>query len=168
MSAEDEGATVPDPSTSSILSIESTRIKNLASVLSGSELARTLFPSSSAKETSTSTFSKVIWERPLLMVMCASNACRSSVSSCGYKEIALTALQHHEKLDGSGYPYGTTSIKETAQIVGFIDCYEALTNDDRPYRNAMAPLKTLKLMKQDVESDKFSRKLFEKFAYSLV
>lgn len=86
----------------------------------------------------------------------------------GYKEIALTALQHHEKLDGSGYPYGTTSIKETAQIVGFIDCYEALTNDDRPYRNAMAPLKTLKLMKQDVESDKFSRKLFEKFAYSLV
>jgi len=86
----------------------------------------------------------------------------------GYKEIALTALQHHEKLDGSGYPHGITSIKETAQIIGFIDCYEALTNDDRPYRNAMSPFKTLKLMKRDVESDKFSRKLFEKFAYSLL
>ena len=86
----------------------------------------------------------------------------------GYKEIALTALQHHEKLDGSGYPHGITSIKETAQIIGFIDCYEALTNDDRPYRNAMSPFKTLKLMKRDVESEKFSRKLFEKFAYSLL
>jgi len=92
------------------------------------------------------------------------------LSKCkfGYKEIALTALQHHEKLDGSGYPHGMTSIEKTAQIVGFIDCYEALTNDDRPYRNAMAPLKTLKLIKQDVESDKFSRNLFERFAYSLL
>jgi len=92
------------------------------------------------------------------------------LSKCnfGYKEIALTALQHHEKLDGSGYPYGITSIEKTAQIVGFIDCYEALTNDDRPYRNAMSPLKTLKLIKQDVESDKFSRNLFETFAYSLL
>jgi len=92
------------------------------------------------------------------------------LSKCnfGYKEIALTALQHHEKLDGSGYPHGITSIEKTAQIVGFIDCYEALTNDDRPYRNAMSPFKTLKLIKRDVESDKFSRELFEKFAYSLL
>jgi len=92
------------------------------------------------------------------------------LSKCnfGYKEIALTALQHHEKLDGSGYPHGITSIGKTAQIVGFIDCYEALTNDDRPYRNAMSPFKTLKLIKRDVESDKFSRELFEKFAYSLL
>lgn len=85
-----------------------------------------------------------------------------------FKEIATTALQHHEKLDGSGYPYGITSIDKTAQIVGFIDCYEALTNDDRPYRNAMSPFKTLKLIKQDVEADKFSRDLFETFAYSLL
>ena len=30
------------------------------------------------------------------------------LSKCkfGYKEIALTALQHHEKPDGSGYPHG--------------------------------------------------------------
>ena len=92
------------------------------------------------------------------------------LSKCnfGYKEIALTALQHHEKLDGSGYPHGITRIKETAQIIGFIDCYEALTNDDRPYRNAMSPFKTMELMKRDVESEKFSRELFEKFAYSLL
>lgn len=85
-----------------------------------------------------------------------------------FKEVATTALQHHEKLDGSGYPYGITNIDKTAQIIGFIDCYEALTNDDRPYRNAMSPFKTLKLIKQDVESDKFSRDLFKTFAYSLL
>ncbi len=77
-------------------------------------------------------------------------------------------MKYFQKLDGSGCPYGITNIEKTAQIIGFIDCYEALTNDDRPYRNAMTPLKTLKLIKQNVESDKFSRKLFEKFAYSLL
>jgi HD-GYP domain-containing protein (c-di-GMP phosphodiesterase class II) len=85
-----------------------------------------------------------------------------------YIEGNKSRLKYYQKLDGSGYPYGITSIEETAQIVGFIDCYEALTNDDRPYRNAMSPFKTLKLIKQDVESDKFSRNLFETFAHSLL
>jgi len=84
------------------------------------------------------------------------------------REIRLAALQHHEKLDGSGYPNGLTQTSEVSQIIGFIDCYEALTNDDRPYRSAMDPLKALKLIKKDVEAGKFDKKLFEKFANSLL
>jgi len=83
-------------------------------------------------------------------------------------EIKLAALQHHEKLDGSGYPKKVTDISRMAQIVGLIDCYEALTNDDRPYRDPMAPLRALTLLKDDVVSGKFSRRIFEKFAYSLI
>jgi putative nucleotidyltransferase with HDIG domain len=92
------------------------------------------------------------------------------LSGCrfGDNEIKLTALQHHEKLDGSGYPSGTRRICETAQIIGLIDCYEALTNDDRPYRDAMEPLRCLQLLKNDVEVGKFNRRVFEKFAYSLI
>ena len=85
-----------------------------------------------------------------------------------YAEIKLCALQHHEKNDGSGYPRGITRIAPVAEIVGLIDCYEALTNDDRPYRSAMDPLKGLTIIKEDVVAGKFSKDVFEKFAYSLL
>ncbi len=77
------------------------------------------------------------------------------------------AMEHHEKLDGSGYPEGKTTISECGMILGIIDCYEAITNDDRPYRSAMAPLDALSLIKRDVEKGKYNRKIFEDFAYSL-
>jgi HD-GYP domain-containing protein (c-di-GMP phosphodiesterase class II) len=82
--------------------------------------------------------------------------------------VALGALEHHEKLDGSGYPRGTRNISYVGQLLGIIDCYEALTNEDRPYRRAKQPLETLKFLKEDVESGKFNRKIFEKFCYSLI
>jgi len=82
--------------------------------------------------------------------------------------IAQGAREHHEKLDGSGYPHGTRKISTAGQILGIIDCYEALTNEERPYRRAMNPLDTLKLIKKDVETGRFSREIFEKFCYSLI
>ena len=81
---------------------------------------------------------------------------------------ALGALEHHEKLDGSGYPRGTRNISYVGQLLGIIDCYEALTNEDRPYRRARKPLETLKFIKEDVEAGKFNRDIFEKFSYSLI
>ena len=92
------------------------------------------------------------------------------LSSCKFesREIKLVALQHHEKLDGSGYPNKSRQITELSQIIGFIDCYEALTSDDRPYRNSLEPLKALMLIKKEVEVGRFDKKIFEKFAYSLL
>lgn len=78
------------------------------------------------------------------------------------------ALEHHEKVDGSGYPRGIKTISECGQILGIIDCYEAITNDERPYRNAMLPLKALTLIKSDVDKGFFSKSFFKDFAYSLV
>jgi HD-GYP domain-containing protein (c-di-GMP phosphodiesterase class II) len=83
-------------------------------------------------------------------------------------DVAQGAREHHEKLDGSGYPKGLRKISFNGQLIGIIDCYEALTNEDRPYRRAMDPLETLKLLKRDVEAGKFDRDLFEKFCYSLI
>ena len=82
--------------------------------------------------------------------------------------VALGALEHHEKLDGSGYPTGTRNISYDGQLLGIIDCYEALTNEDRPYRRAREPLETLKFLKDDVQAGKFNRDIFEKFCYSLI
>jgi putative nucleotidyltransferase with HDIG domain len=92
------------------------------------------------------------------------------LSRCKFSnpDIKLSALQHHEKIDGSGYPNRLNHISETAQIVGIVDCYEALTNDDRPYRNSMDPFKALTIIKNDVSAGKFNRKIFEKFCCSLL
>ncbi|MBN1593307.1 MAG: HD domain-containing protein [Candidatus Coatesbacteria bacterium] len=84
------------------------------------------------------------------------------------EEIFKGALEHHEKLDGSGYPKGIRDVSLAGQIIGIIDCYEAITNDDRPYRNAMDPLDALALMKREVETEQFNWRLFEGFARSLV
>ncbi len=54
--------------------------------------------------------------------------------------VAEIALQHHERLDGSGYPYGLRGdeIKLEARIVCVADVFEAM-NFHRPYRPALGP-----------------------------
>lgn len=49
-------------------------------------------------------------------------------------------LQHHEKVDGSGYPHGkkANEIHEFAKIVAVSDVYDAVTSD-RPYRKRWSP-----------------------------
>ena len=83
-------------------------------------------------------------------------------------EVKLTALQHHEKLDGSGYPSGLTQISKFAQIISILDCFEALTNDDRPYRDSMIPFNALDLIQKDVSNGKFDKDVYAKFLYSLL
>ncbi len=53
---------------------------------------------------------------------------------------AHIALQHHERVDGSGYPRSIvgTDIHEYARWVGLVDSYDAMTTH-RVYRNAMLP-----------------------------
>ncbi len=48
--------------------------------------------------------------------------------------------QHHERCDGSGYPYKLTrgDIHPSSRLVMIVDVYDALTAD-RPYRRGMAP-----------------------------
>ena len=77
-------------------------------------------------------------------------------------------LHHHLKLDGSGYPNGFAEpISEAGRIISIIDAYEALTNDERPYRTAMRPLAALNLLKADADAGRYDRAVFAEFAYSL-
>ncbi|MDR1931803.1 MAG: HD-GYP domain-containing protein [Spirochaetales bacterium] len=57
----------------------------------------------------------------------------------GYPEdIGLTALQHHERWDGEGYPKKLSGkqINLFARIVAVVDAFEAMISD-RPYRDSM-------------------------------
>lgn len=56
----------------------------------------------------------------------------------GFEEIEPWASRHHEKLDGSGYPYGTSAAELTFEerLMGCLDMYQALT-EERPYRQGL-------------------------------
>ncbi len=68
-----------------------------------------------------------------------------------FAEIATIGLQHHEKLDGTGYPHhlAAAQIARETRIVTVADIFDALTAD-RPYRKAMDADKALALMSRDV------------------
>jgi len=55
------------------------------------------------------------------------------------QNIPTIAGAHHEKLDGSGYPYGMQErdIPMGSKIMTISDIYDALTASDRPYKPAM-------------------------------
>ena len=64
----------------------------------------------------------------------------------GLNEIpAIVAGQHHERLDGSGYPRGLKGddIHEYAKIVGLADTYEAMMHS-RDYRREFPALETMR------------------------
>jgi putative nucleotidyltransferase with HDIG domain len=85
-----------------------------------------------------------------------------------HRDICLTALEHHEKLDGSGYPNGKHRISFQSKIIGIIDCYEALTTDDRPYREAMGPFDTLDdIIGREVRAGKYDKDIYVEFIKSL-
>lgn len=55
-----------------------------------------------------------------------------------FREVAMIAGAHHERLDGSGYPdhLAAECIPLEASILAVADVYDALT-DDRPYRRGL-------------------------------
>ncbi len=64
------------------------------------------------------------------------------------RNVPLYASEHHEKLDGSGYPDGLMSenLPLQSRIIAVADIFEALTARDRPYRKPMNISQALKIM----------------------
>ena len=67
------------------------------------------------------------------------------------------ALMHHERCDGSGYPFGLTGnrIDKFAKIVSIADVYDALTSE-RCYRKSLSNYNACKILKEDVQSGKLN------------
>ena len=68
-----------------------------------------------------------------------------------FQGLAKIARDHHEKLDGSGYPRGLSGdrIDLETRIVTVADIFDALTAE-RPYRAAMPAADALAIMEKDV------------------
>ncbi|SDC07313.1 HD-GYP domain, c-di-GMP phosphodiesterase class II (or its inactivated variant) [Paenibacillus sp. UNCCL117] len=60
---------------------------------------------------------------------------------------AHCAFQHHERLDGSGYPRGLKGeeIHDFARWIGLVDSYDAMTTH-RVYRKAMLPHQAMEIL----------------------
>ena len=71
---------------------------------------------------------------------------------------------HHERLDGSGYPDALRgdAIPLTAQIVGVVDVFDAVTTA-RPYRVALPVERARDLLLAEVRSGRFSPQLVAEF-----
>ena len=81
------------------------------------------------------------------------------------KDVPIIASNHHEKLDGSGYPFGKKEKELSIQsrVLGFSDIFEALTAPDRPYKTANTLSESLDIMYQMCNNGKIDKDIFQVF-----
>ncbi len=78
-----------------------------------------------------------------------------------FAELATVAGQHHEKLDGSGYPnrLRAEDLSTEARVVAVADVYGALS-EDRPYRGGLPLAEIREIMGRDA-GRKLDKRCFE-------
>jgi HD-GYP domain-containing protein (c-di-GMP phosphodiesterase class II) len=70
-------------------------------------------------------------------------------------------LEHHERVNGKGYPKGIKGIHQFSKIVAVCDTFNTLTSP-RPYARAMTPFDALKFMVQHLRYE-FDAQVLEAF-----
>ena len=86
----------------------------------------------------------------------------------GYENILQWASQHHELLDGSGYPRGLRAdqIAKEVRLLTILDIFEALTADDRPYKPPMSVERSLDILYDMADKCKIDREILDLFVQS--
>ena len=79
-------------------------------------------------------------------------------------EVVNIAIRHHEKLDGSGYPYGLTSkdLTFSDRILAVSDIISALANK-RSYKEAFDKERIITILNEMVEANKICGTIVERF-----
>lgn len=72
--------------------------------------------------------------------------------------------QHHERLDGTGYPDGLKGgqVSLLAQIIGVVDAFDAMTTD-RPYRTSLGTARAIDELRRDAARGAMDHVLVETF-----
>lgn len=67
----------------------------------------------------------------------------------GAEQMTEWAANHHEKLNGKGYPFGKTAeqLDEKSRLLACLDIYQALT-EDRPYKAGMPHSKAIAILRE--------------------
>ncbi len=66
-------------------------------------------------------------------------------------DVKVGILMHHERMDGSGYPYGVynENINDVAKILAIADSYDAMISE-RPYQKKRSPFEVMQLMQEGI------------------
>lgn len=86
------------------------------------------------------------------------------------KNVPEYAGGHHERIDGKGYPNGLTKEKMSvpARMLAIADIFEALTAQDRPYKDAKRLSESLDIMNKMASTGHIDPELFQVFIESRV
>ena len=81
------------------------------------------------------------------------------------KNVPEIAGNHHERMDGKGYPNGLTKEQMSiqARIMGIADIFEALTATDRPYKKPMNISQALNILGKMAEEGHIDPDIFHVF-----
>jgi HD-GYP domain-containing protein (c-di-GMP phosphodiesterase class II) len=81
------------------------------------------------------------------------------------REIPRIVRAHHEKLNGTGYPYKLRSpeIPLQAKIMTICDIFDALSASDRPYKKAVAFDRALSILEASVKDRELDPELYRLF-----
>lgn len=87
-----------------------------------------------------------------------------------WKNIPFIAGYHHEKLDGTGYPYKLkdTQIPIQSRMMSIADIFDALTASDRPYKRAVPVQKALDILEHSVKDGHIDGDLYKIFVEAKV
>jgi HD-GYP domain-containing protein (c-di-GMP phosphodiesterase class II) len=76
-----------------------------------------------------------------------------------HKKYDYSSFQHHERLDGSGYPLGIKTLNKYSQLIGVVDTLDALISE-RPYRSKPFTLRAaIDLLLDEAERGRFNKSL---------
>jgi len=80
----------------------------------------------------------------------------------GFEKISLWAANHHEKLDGSGYPFkkAASELSIESRIIMVADIFQALAQN-RPYRTALATDTIVAMLKKQADQHKLDRDIVD-------
>jgi HD-GYP domain-containing protein (c-di-GMP phosphodiesterase class II) len=82
--------------------------------------------------------------------------------SAALAPLGAIAVQHRERLDGSGYPRGLTggAISMPARILGAVDAYQSMC-EPRPYRDPLVPEVTAKELRAEAKAGRMDGDVVE-------
>lgn len=85
-----------------------------------------------------------------------------------YESVPLWAGEHHELLDGSGYPEALTAerLPGEVRLLTILDIYDALTAEDRPYKPPMTPEKAFSVLESMRDEGKVDGEILRLFRES--
>ncbi len=85
-----------------------------------------------------------------------------------YENVPTWAGEHHEYLNGAGYPYKLTGdeLSPESRLLTVIDIYDALTAEDRPYKPPMPSDRAFGILDMMCSEGKIDRRILDMFRES--